>query len=253
MPIICLFLSSCFEVEETYNLNADGSYTSQHTVNMGGLMSMAMGMMPDSTKNKPSFSEAKDTTFNMASKMPDSIRKRFSAEEYNLISNTDMNLQMKLAEGVFKVGFTNKGKSANELNYFLTNFGELMKKGKVSELIGKSLAGEQKGPAEMPGAEEDSPFSNDEFSYVINNTTFERKIKPDVIAAKQQKNEQVYKMIEGMKLKMTSTIIVNLPRPAKSIENPKAVLSADKKQFKLVIDMFEALKDPASLNFKVNY
>ncbi len=59
--------------------------------------------------------------------------------------------------------------------------------------------------------------------------------------------------MKEMDMKMKNTIIINLPRPAISTENSKAVLSADKKQFKLVIDMIEAMAHPEYLNFKVTY
>lgn len=251
LPVLCLFLSSCFELEETYNLKADGSYTANYEVNMGAVLGLLTTMAPDSVKDKPDYKTGKDSTFNMATKMPDSLKKTLNAEELKLLNNTDMRVQMKMSEGIFKIGFANNGGSLNELNYFVRNFGKLMKKGKVDNLIGNSLGG---GNTSANASDnEDGPFGNDEFSYVINGSTFERKIKADIVAEKRKKNEQVYKMIEGMNMKMTNTTIINLPKTAKSVEGAKAILSADKKQVKLVVNMLEALKTPEILNFKVNY
>ena len=56
-----------------------------------------------------------------------------------------------------------------------------------------------------------------------------------------------------MGLKLTNTIVINLPKPAKSVNDPKAVLSADKKQVKLSMDVFENLENPKELYLLVNY
>lgn len=236
-------------MEETYNLNTDGSYSVNYNLDMGGLMGMVSGMLPDSLKASKEFSAMKDTTINLGS-MPDSLKKNMKAEEITLLQHTDMRIQMNMDDNLFKFGFKNEGKSIKELDNFLSNFSGVMKKSKVADMLPKPLGASGANASED---DKDMPFASKEFDYVITPNSFERKIKLEVLAAKKEKDEKVYAMIKSMDLKMTSTIIINLPKPASSVDNPNAVLSADKKQFKLVINMLEAINNPAMMNFKVNY
>lgn len=246
LSVLCLFLSSCFDVEETYNLNADGSYAVNYNVNMGQLLKMVNGMTPDSVKQTATYKTAKDTLVNLGS-MPDSLKKKFTAEEMALMKQSDVRMQMNMAEGIFNIGFTNKGKSAKELSYFLHNFGELIEKAKIGNMM------KPKGVPDEAGGEPDVPFKNKEYDYVVTPTSFERKVKPDVFAAVKEKDKQTFDMLKGMNMKMVSTVTVNLPRPAKSTGNPNAVLSADKKQVTLKLDLIEAMDKPELFGFKIEY
>lgn len=238
-------------MEETYNLNTDGSYSVNYNLDMGGLMGLVAGMLPDSVKDAKEFKAIKDTTVNLGT-MPDSLKKNMKAEEMALLQHTDMRMQMDLDQSLLKIGFKNEGKSIKELDNFLSNFSGVMKKAKVADLMSKPL-GASGAKASASEDDKDMPFASKEFDYVITPNSFERKIKLEVLAAKKAKDEKVYAMIKSMNLKMTSTIIINLPKPASSVDNPNAVLSADKKQFKLVINMLDAINNPAMMNFKVNY
>ncbi|MEE1944151.1 hypothetical protein VRU48_03460 [Pedobacter sp. KR3-3] len=246
LSVLCLFLSSCFDVEETYNLNADGSYAANYNLNMGQLLNMVNSMTPDSVKQTKEYTTVKDTLVNLGS-MPDSIKKKFSAEELAMMKQSDVRMQMNMAQGIFNIGFSNKGKSAKELSYFLRNFGNALEKGKVGDMM------KPKGVPDEAGGEPEVPFKNKEYDYVVTPTVFERKVKLDVFASVKEKDRQTFDMLKGMNMKMISTVVVNLPRPAKSVGNPNAVLSADKKQFTLKLDMLEALDKPELLNFKIEY
>lgn len=246
LSVLCLFLSSCLEVEETYNLNADGSYAVNYNLNMGQLLKMVNAMTPDSVKQTKEYTTAKDTLVNLGS-VPDSLKKRFNAEELGLMKQTDLRMQMNMAESIFSLNFSNKGKSARELSYFLQHFGDLLEKGKVGDMM------KPKGVPAEAGGEPEVPFKNKEYDYVITPHTFERKVKLDVFAAVKEKDKQTFEMLKGMNMKMASTVVINLPRAAKSTGNPNAVLSADKKQVMLKIDMIEAINKPELLNFKIEY
>jgi hypothetical protein len=255
LPLLALFLSSCFDIKETYNLNQDGSYTLDYNMDMSGLLEIANTMMPDSMKQSPTYSLKKDTTVEF-SNLPDSLKSRFNIQEKELLMQTKMRTQMDLAAGIFKIGIETKGKSLAGLNYFLSNFGTVLDKGKGTIMM-MPPSGEKTGDARATdafgGQDPDLPFKNKEYDYVITANSFERKIRPEVLAASNEKKESLYAMMKGMSIKMKSTVIINLPKPATSIENSKATLSADKKQFKLALDMMEAIAHPEMLNFKINY
>jgi hypothetical protein len=254
--ILCFLLSSCFDIEETYNLNQDGSYSLGYNLDMGGLLDIASTMIPDSMKQSPTYKLKKDTVVQFSS-LPDSLKNRLSQQEKELLKETKMRTQMDLGAGVFKISIDTKGKSLTELSYFLANFGNVFEKSKATAMVMSPPSGAK--VAESPatdafgGEDADLPFKNKEYDYVITANSFERKIRPEVLAASKEKNEALYTMMKGMNMKMKSTVIINLPKPATSVENSKAVLSADKRQFKLELDVMEAMAHPEMLNFKVNY
>lgn len=248
LPILCLFLSSCFEIEETYTINENGTYAVNYNLDMSGIIGLVSKMATDSVKETPNYKLGKDTVINLGS-MPDSLKKNMSAKELGIMNSTNMHMTMKMADGIFKIGFTNTGKSIDDLKYFLSNFGSMIQKAKIGKLIntpGAEVSNESSSDKEMP-------FNNKEFEYIITDKSFERKIKSEVIAAQKEKNQKNYDIMKSMDIKMTSTVIINLPRPAISIGNSKAILSADKKQFKLELNMLEAINNPETLNFKINY
>lgn len=247
-----LFLASCFDVQETYTLKTDGSYEVKYDMDMSGLMKMASSFTPDSVKQSDKAKgEVKDTTFNLGSAMPDSIRKKFNAQELGLLQQTDMDMKMDMPNSIMQIAVANKGKSLDEMNYFFKNFGRLMKRADIDRKIGnKNFQSD-----DTDRGDSKSPFENNEFDYKVTATSFERKTKADYLNAEGE-GEQLkasLKMFKAMGLKLTNTIVINLPRPAKSVNDPKAVLSADKKQVKLSMDMFENLENPKELHLLVNY
>lgn len=248
--VYSLFLVSCFDVQETYTLKTDGSYEVKYDMDMSGLMKMASSFTPDSVKQSDKAkSEVKDTTFNLGSAMPDSIRKKFNAQELGLLQQTDMDMKMDMPNNIMKLSVANKGKSLDELNYFFKNFGRLMKKADIDRKIGnKNFQADN-----SDRGDEKSPFEHNDFDYKVTATSFERKTKAVDLDTEGEQLKASLKMFKAMGLKLTNTIVINLPKPAKSVNDPKAVLSVDKKQVKLSMDMFENLENPKELHLLVNY
>lgn len=253
LPIVCLFFSSCFDVEETYQLNNDGSYQLTYNFDMGRLLRMTNMLMPDSIRESAAYNLKQDTVFNLAA-IPDSIKVKMSAKELQILSLTKMRTKIDLSGGLFEVNVQTQGKSIEDLKYFIANFNQSLQKSQVSKTLTNTSAVAKNMNAEsFPEKEAITPFQNKEYDYLITGNSFERKIRPEMLLAGKEKSEDIYTLMKEMEIKMNNTITINLPRPAISVENPKAVLSADRKQVKLVIDMVEATAHPQSLNFKVTY
>lgn len=249
--LVCsLFLASCFDVQEIYTLKTDGSYEVKYDMDMSGLLKMASSFTPDSVKQSDKAKgEVKDTTFNLGSAMPDSIRKKFNAQELGLLQQTDMDMKMDMPNSIMKISVANKGKSLDEMNYFFKNFGRLMKRADIDRKIGNKNFHSD----DTERGDSKSPFEHNDFDYKVTETSFERKTKAVDLDAEGEQFKASLKMFKAMGLKLTNTIVINLPRPAKSVNDPKAVLSADKKQVKLSMDMFENLENPKELHLLVNY
>ncbi len=245
-----LFFSSCFEIEETYVIKEDGSYQMSYNLDMGKVLDVFGAMIPDSVTKDKKFTTVKDTTINFANAVTDSLSKKLNNQEKTLLKQTDMRMQMDMQKNIFKISFKNEGKSPSELNYFLGNFDRLLKQTNAKDLMN---AGAQLPQEKIDTENDNSLFNANEYDYVITKSTFQRKIKAELFRQNKEKKQESYDLMKGMNIKMPYTIIINLPRPATSVDHPKAILSSDKKQFKLSIDMMEVLEDPNVLNFKVNY
>lgn len=248
--VVSLFLASCFDVQETYTLKTDGSYEAKYDMDMSGLMKMVSSFTPDSVKQlDKTKGEVKDTTFNIGSAVPDSAKKKLTVQEFALLQKTDMHMKTDVPNNIMQFSVINKGKSLEEMNYFFKNFGRLMKKSNVDKRIGnKNFQADNSDEGD-----DKSPFEHNDFDYKVTTTSFERKTKVVDLDAEGEQLKASLKMFKAMGLKLTNTIVINLPRPAKSVNDPKAVLSADKKQVKLSMDMFENLENPKELHLLVNY
>ncbi|TDQ11953.1 hypothetical protein [Pedobacter metabolipauper] len=254
LAIFCVLLSSCFDTTETYTLNANGSYKLSYEVNVGSLFKAFKGMVPDSLLNNPSIKN-KDTVINIAKATPDSVLKTLNKQQLRILANTNLSQKINLKEGLILIRYTSSGDNLDDMNYFVRDFNNIVKRAQIkSDIIPVGNAPQE--DAESNKDKDVLPISNKEYDLIITPNSFERKIKPELMAQKIAKDKDSFAMLEGMNMKMPPipyAIIINLPRAAKSVDNPKAVLSADKKQFKLEVDMMDAIKNPEMLNFKVSY
>jgi hypothetical protein len=245
--ISCLFFSSCFDIQETYTLKEDGSYDVQYDIDMSELIELASSFASDSLENTESAKEVKDTLMNLGNSMPDSIKRNFTAEELSLLSKTDLRMLMDMPNSVMKFSIMSKGKSTAELNYFLNNFSTLMKKAEVDKKMGgNSLGADTKDDS-------GSPWDTNGYKYTVTSNLFERKTDTSKLKVDDDKVMASLKMLKGMGIKVTNTVILNLPRPVKQVNDPRAVLSADKKQVKLTLDLLENIDSLKSQHFLVNY
>jgi hypothetical protein len=57
----------------------------------------------------------------------------------------------------------------------------------------------------------------------------------------------------GMGMPMTTTYIINLPRPAKKVEGKNVKLSDDKKKVTVATDIDDFFDDPSKFEFRIEY
>ncbi len=171
LPVLCLFLSSCFDIEETYNIKSDGSYTLGYNLDLGRPIRITNLLMPDTIKEQSFYQLKKDTLFNLAV-LPSHILAKLDKKERYLLGQTKMRTSIDLNEGSFEINVNNKGKSIDDLRYFLSNFNESLQKTKVNEMImGSSPSSEA-----VNDKEPELPFQHKEYDYIVTSSSFERKI-----------------------------------------------------------------------------
>ena len=241
-----LLFTSCLETVQEITIKEDGSGTVSSTSDMGALLGMAkqMGGGAEMEKKKK---KKMDTTIAMAN-MIDSIE-NISATEKGLMKDGSMSLKMNLAEEQFstKISFPfSKYEDIVELNK-LTNkvIGSAMK-----DQMAKAPMGEMQGMGDMP----DPSSFDDYFDMKFTNDKIERTINKEKYA-KVDGDEylQGIKQASAMGIPVTSTLIINLPRPAEKVEGKNATLSEDKMKLTVKVDIDDFFDHPEKMEFKVKF
>ena len=241
-----LLFTSCLETVQEITIKEDGSGTVSSTSDMGALLGMAKQMGGGAEMEKMG-GQKMDTTIAMAN-MIDSIE-NISATEKGLMKDGSMSLKMNLAEEQFstKISFPfSKYEDIVELNK-LTNkvIGSAMK-----DQMAKAPIGDMPGMGEMP----DPTSFDDYFDMKFTNDKIEKTINKEKYAkAESDEYLQGIKQASAMGLSVTSTLIINLPRPAEKIEGSNAKLSDDKMQVTVKVDIDDFFDSPEKLEFKVKF
>jgi len=245
--LICLFLTSCFDIEEVYTLNANGSYKAQFNFDMGEIIKLAAPYMSDSIMQGAN--DKKDTTLVIGKAIPDSLKGRFSVREMDMLNKTILHIKMDLSNEIMKTTLTNEGRSYDDLHYFLKNYNPVIKKAELTKLLDPK--------SKITPDDQDSgmnlPMGGDDFDYVISPTVFERKAKPKQDETANAMGQAGLDMLAGMGLKLTHTLIINFPKPVKEVNDPKAVISPDKQQVKVVTDLMEKKSEAGRPYLRITY
>ena len=130
---------------------------------------------------------------------------------------------------------------------------------KINRLSGKMMMTTMKSkmPAEMPMGAQEMPepssfddyytleFSNGELKKKLNKEKYANVEKDEFLNGLKQASE--------MGIPITSTYIINLPRPAEKVEGKNVKLSDDKMKVTVVTTMDDFYDNPESLEFKIKY
>jgi len=241
-----LLFTSCLETVQEITIKEDGSGTVSSTSDMGALLGMAKQMGGGAEMEKMG-GQKMDTTFAMAN-MIDSIENISDAEK-ELMKEGTMGLKMNMADEQFstKISFPfSKYEDIVELNK-LTNkvIGSAMK-----DQMAKAPMEGMQGMGEMP----DPTSFDDYFDMKFTNDKIEKTINKEKYAkAESDEYLQGIKQASAMGLSVTSTLIINLPRPAEKIEGSNAKLSDDKMQVTVKVDIDDFFDSPEKLEFKVKF
>jgi len=251
LTAVTLLFSSCLEIKETYTLLEDGAYKMEYSVDVGKAIGLFQSLSDEATADLATFKSA-DTLINYSNIFSDSVKKNIDARTLSVFANTNLKLKMDVANGVFLAKINNEGKSINDLLFLLENMDDLVENGnkKVMNSFTPKKPNEEEYPGESPA------LSNKDFEYIVTPTSFERRLTETAIERYKGRNMEALANILSdpeMDFNITSTVVINLPRPAKSISNKNAILSADKKQFSLTANVIKASGNPELLNFKIVY
>ncbi|WP_426667161.1 hypothetical protein ACPPVU_14135 [Mucilaginibacter sp. McL0603] len=249
IPIIFLLLvclTSCVDVEEHYDFKADGSCKVAYTFDMSKAVSVLMNLMSDSVKATPQFAVVKDTSLNFYSALPDSTQQKMTPDEINLAKSSSLSVKMNLQKSLMKISIDHEAKNAADLKYYLQNIAKIESHSNL-----KSVTNSDKNSKEFDARQLIS--GQDYYAYEVTPHKFYRIIDKAKFNAFLKKTQSTFSMAKAMLIDMPYKVILNFAKPVKKINNPKAVLSADRKTVTLQTNMDEIIKNPSVMNLKIDF
>jgi hypothetical protein len=245
--LLSICFNACIQIDEEVDIKADGSGQMKIHTDMGKLFEMLKSFAAAEDLAKEGINKAMDTTIMMKDIID--TAKNITAENKALLRNGVLKLNMNMAENLFKMDMNypfNNYSDGTKL-YAAMNQGGLMNnvlKGMNPNGNSDNSAADNAGIDKI-GSMYDITIANGRYSRILN------KDRYDAVAndPKLQESKGMMSMMGDMQMNLK----VNLPRPAKSVSNPRATLSADKKTVSMFNDLTIALDSPQQMEIIIQY
>ena len=244
--LMLLCFSSCVDIEEHYDFEADGSVNVVYGFDMSRAVSVLMNLMSDSVRATPQFAMVKDTTLNFYSALPDSTQIKMNLDEINMAKSSNLSVKMDLNKSIMKVSINHVAKNASDLQYYLQHISKISMNNQLNAITKNNTEARRFDAQQLIAGE-------DYYNYEITPHKFYRIIDKAKFNAFLKKTGSTLAMAKAMLIDMPYKIVLNFAKPVKKINNSKAVLSADRKHVTLVTDMDEVMKDPNVMNLKIDF
>jgi len=233
------------DVVEHYDFKADGSCKVTYAFDMSKAVSVLMNLMSDSLKATPQFGAVKDTTLNFYSALPDSTQQKMTLAQMNLAKSSNLSVQMNLPKNVMKVSVSHQAKDAADLQYYLRNISMIASQSNLKRVKGSDNLSDFNAQELLSG--------QDYYTYEVTPHRFYRIIDKAKFNAFMKKTSATFSMAKAMLIDMPYKVVLNFAKPVKKVNNPKAIVSADKKHVTLVTNMDEIIKNPSVMNLKIDF
>jgi hypothetical protein len=244
-------LTGCLDTQEDVTIKSDGSGLYKNSVDMSGLFDMLqMAAMMDTSaasQLKQLSNKNIDSTFSLSG-FTDTAS-ALSAEEKALLKNGTVHLNINQQNKVLKVDMNYPFKKMEDLQKII----ELQKSGKGFNPL--KQAGQTPGLpglGEGAGGEMGNPLEGIAVTY--KNGLIERKV--DQAKIESAKNSEAGSQLANMGEMLdgvTFSTVIHLPRAVKSSTGQKLTLSDDKKTVRMKYTLSDMMKDPRTLEFKLEY
>ena len=243
---ILFCLSSCVDIEERYDFRPDGSCNVVYGFDMGSAVSVLMNLMPDSVKETPQFSMVKDTTLNFFTALPDSTQEKMTPDEVKMAKSSDLSVKMDLGKNIMKVNVNHFSKNTADLEYYLKHLSKMS--------MNNQLSSATKGAKKPSGFDAQQLLAGEDYYlYEITPHKFYRVIDKAKFNAFLKKTQSTLSMAKAMLIDMPYKVVLNFAKPVKRINNPRAIVSADRKHVTLTTNMEDIMKNPSLMNLKIDF
>ncbi|TSJ37285.1 hypothetical protein FO440_21210 [Mucilaginibacter corticis] len=249
IPVFILIIfcfTSCVDIEEHYDFKLDGSCNVVYGFDMGRAVSVFKNLMSDSLKQTPQFNLVKDTTMSFLAAMPDSLEHKLSKDELAMANNSNLSIKMDLQKNIMKMSITHTAKNATDLQYYLDHLSKIS--------MGSQLDAVTKKNKQTSGFDAQQLVAGqDYYQYEVTPHKFYRIIDKTKFNAFLKKTQNTLVMAKAMLIDMPYKVILNFAKPVKKVNNPKAIVSADRKHITLVTTMDDMIKNPSVMNLKIDF
>lgn len=245
LSVACSFLlAGCFELTDEITLKADGSGTVSSTNDMSALIALAKGMGGAEAMDKAG-DKATDTTVSLE-KIADSVS-ALTPEEKELVKKGTLNMKISLKDE----------KMVTRLDIPFSKAQQIERIKAISSKISDYFIGKNMGDGMPPGMGDKMPSSDplgDYFTTSYSAGVIEKKLDKEKYAGVA--SDEMMKAIKEMSdngMPVSNTIIINLPRPAKSAAGKGVTLSEDKKKVTIKSTSEDFFDNASALEFKIEY
>jgi hypothetical protein len=243
--IICLSLSSCLEITEETSIKENGSGRFYTSMDMAQLVEMMQAMGGEEFEKRKN--EKIDSSFYLASIVDTS--RRLNVTEKKLFRAGKCQVKMDFSKKQFLLSMEFPFNSLQELQ--MINRG--MTDGKISfSGLTQMAMGSKDKQKEEAGPELDQLLGI--FNYSIENGLIGRSLN------KEKYNRLVsdpkmaeMKQAAEMGIEIGYNTVYKLPRPAKKLDNPKAVLTDGRTTVTLKQNLMKLFSAPEDFAFSISY
>ncbi len=256
---LSLIVSGCLEIEESINLNADGSGTMEIKTDMSEIMGM-IAMMGGDKSEKIN----KDTIISYKPYLD--TAQSLTETEKNLLRNATWNIKMNSDEAIMKMTLKAPFKHPGEVNEIMAVLQKWDNVNVMSETMKglgpDSSAGADMGMEEMgSGKNSLGDMTKDYFITKWENGKLSKKLdeeKYKELSKDEGLNsfKQMGDMAPGggdILEKITVVTKFALPRPAKKVEGKNVKLSDDKKTVTISCPVSDIYTNPKNFEYKIEY
>jgi len=248
--LISSLLIGCLETTEGLLINKNGSGSYTMDIDMSGMFSL-MDMMKaeDSSAGSGIPEDRKNFDSTVLFKSFVDTATDLTAEEKALLRNGVAHIKMNEKEKVFKIKMTYPFVKIDDVTKIIALNGS----GKGSNRLEKIFKGNS-GKQEEANVNSNMPDFSEMYQMTYKDGLLERKIKPE----KLKEFEEQFKVagengMEEMISSVKMNSVINLPRPAKSVQGEKVKLSDDKKTVKINCTMKDILANPKAVEYRIQY
>jgi hypothetical protein len=240
-----LLMTGC-ETTREISLNKDNSGTLTTITDMSSLIGMAK--MSGKSNEMDKLGESMDTTVSL-DKLADSLAD-ITDEEKALVKKGKIGLQMNVPDNklIIKVEFPFSDPA--QINKLDKLSSKLLQRTLTKQLAG---AGGDSALSDIPGGDMPQGSIEDYFITTYSKGIIEKKLNKEKYA--NAENDAGMKSLKEMsEMGMgNSTLIINLPRPAKKAEGKNVKLSDDKKKVVITNSAEDFFDDATTLEFRIEY
>jgi hypothetical protein len=245
LSIACtLLLAGCFELTDEITLKADGSGVVSSTNDMSTLITLAKSMGGAEAMEKAG-DKSTDTTVSLE-KIADSVS-ALTPEEKDLVRKGTLSMKISMKDE----------KMVTRLEIPFSKVQQIERIKAISSKISNYFIGQNMGDGLPPGMGDKMPSSDplgDYFTTTYSKGVIEKKLNKEKYATVD--SDEMMKGIKEMSdngMPISNTIIINLPKPAKSATGKGVTLSEDKKKVTIKNTSEDFFENAPGMEFKIEY